>query len=103
MFIVMNRFPVNLDYAEQFETRIANRPRQVEKQPGFVRAQLLRPAQPDEPYIVLTVWESQADFEAWVKAPDFTAQHAGPRSLAGEVFTGPNKVETFEVVLDTAA
>lgn len=101
MFIVMNRFPVNPDYAGQFETRIANRPRLVEQQPGFIRVQLLRPDRPDLPYIVLTMWETRADFEAWVNSPDFTAGHAGSRTLGGEVFTGPNQVEAFEVVLDS--
>ena len=55
MFVVMNRFPVNPEYAEQFETRIKNRPRLVDKQEGFVRVQLLRPGAPEDPYIVLTM------------------------------------------------
>ena len=103
MFIVMNRFPVNSEYAEQFETRIRNRPQQVDKQKGFVRAQLLRPTVPEDPYIVLTVWESKADFEAWVNADTFTEKHAGPRQLSAEVLRGPNKVEKFDVILDTAS
>jgi heme-degrading monooxygenase HmoA len=103
MFIVMNRFFVNPDYVEQFETRIRNRPQQVDSQPGFVRAQLLRPDQSGAPHIVLTVWESKAAFEAWVKADTFTETHAGRRTLAPEVFLSPNRVETFTVVLDTDA
>ena len=101
MFVVMNRFLVNPDYAEQFEARIRNRPGQVDQQPGFIRAQLLRPDQPGEPYIVLTMWESKAEFEAWVKADRFAERHAGRRTLAPEVFLGPNQVETFDVILDT--
>ncbi len=101
MFIVMNRFFVNPEYAEQFETRIRNRPQQVDSQPGFLQAQLLRPDQAGVPYIVLTVWESKAAFEAWVKADTFTEKHAGRRTLAAEVFLGPNQVETFSVILDT--
>ena len=101
MFVVMNRFPVNPDCAEQFEIRIRNRPGRVEKQPGFIRVQLLRPAAPDLPYIVATFWESQADFEAWVKADSFTEKHAGRRTLSSDVFRGPNKVEAFDLILDT--
>jgi len=101
MFVVMNRFPVNPDYAEQFETRIRNRPRHVEQQPGFIRVQLLRPSRPEEPYIVLTFWESKADFETWVKADTFTEKHAGWRTLSPDVFRGPNKVETFDLILDS--
>lgn len=100
-FVVMNRFPVKPEHTEQFEARIRNRPRQVDRQKGFVRAQLLRPNDPADPYIVLTLWESKEDFEAWVNAESFTERHAGPRKLTQEVFRGPNKVETFEVILGT--
>ncbi len=102
MFIVMNRFFVKPEFAAQFEARVQNRPGQVDRQPGFQRVQLLRPANPDAPYIVLTVWESEAHFEAWVKADTFTASHAGPRTLSADIFTRPNQVETFEVLLDSA-
>jgi len=101
MFVVMNRFPVKPEYADQFEARIRNRPGRVDSQPGFVRVQLLRPASPGHPYIVLTEWESKADFEAWVKADTFSERHAGQRTLSREVFTGPNRVETFELILDS--
>ena len=101
MFVVMNRFPVNPAYAGQFEARIRQRPRQVEQQPGFIRVQLLRPDRPEEPYIVLTFWESKTDFETWVKADTFTEKHAGRRTLSPEVFRGPNKVERFDVILDS--
>lgn len=53
MFVVMNRIPVNPDYADQFEERFTNRVREVDKMPGFVRNQVLRPAKPDDPYIIL--------------------------------------------------
>jgi heme-degrading monooxygenase HmoA len=101
VFVVMNRFPVNPEYAEQFETRLRNRPQRVDRQQGFIQAQFLRPSQSDDPYIVLTVWESKADFEAWVKADSFTEKHAGRRTLRPEVFRGPNKVESFEIILDS--
>ena len=86
MFVVMNRFPVNPEYAEQFEARLRNRPRQVDQEQGFIQVQLLRPSQPDGAYIVLTVWESKAAFEAWANAGTFTEQHAGPESCPQTFF-----------------
>lgn len=68
MFVVMNRIPVNPEYKAQFEERFTNRAREVDKMPGFVRNQVLRPANADDPYIVLTVWQSKADFETWVNS-----------------------------------
>ncbi|MFN8459420.1 MAG: antibiotic biosynthesis monooxygenase [Anaerolineae bacterium] len=71
MFIVMNRIPVNPHYKDQFEERFTNRAREVDKMPGFVRNQVLRPANVEDPYIVLTVWHAKADFEAWVNSEAF--------------------------------
>lgn len=102
MFVVMNRIPVNPDYADQFEERFANRAREVDKMPGFVRNQVLRPTNSEDPYIVLTVWQSQADFEAWVSSEAFKKGHAKSGTLPPEVFLGPSKLESFEVILDTA-
>jgi heme-degrading monooxygenase HmoA len=102
MFVVMNRIPVNPDYAEQFEERFTNRAREVDKMPGFVRNQVLRPANPDDPYIVLTVWKAQDDFETWVNSESFQKGHAKSGTLPPETFLGHGKLEQFEIILDTA-
>jgi heme-degrading monooxygenase HmoA len=103
MFVVMNRIPVNPEYQDQFEERFTNRAREVDKMPGFVRNQVLRPANPADPYIVLTVWHSQADFEAWVNSEAFQRGHAKSGTLPREAFSGHSKLESFEVILDTAS
>jgi heme-degrading monooxygenase HmoA len=103
MFVVMNRIPVNPEYKDQFEERFTNRAREVDKMPGFVRNQVLRPANPEDPYIVLTVWQTQADFEAWVNSEAFQKGHAKSGTLPRQAFLGHSKLETFEVILDTAA
>lgn len=101
MFVVMNRISVNPEYQEQFEDRFANRAGEVDKMKGFIRNQVLRPDNPDQPYIVLTVWESKVDFENWVNSEAFTKGHARSGTLPKEAFQGPNKLESFEVILDT--
>jgi len=101
MFVVMNRISVNPEYKEQFEERFANRAGEVDKMKGFVRNQVLRPENPDQPYIVLTVWESKEDFENWVNSEAFIKGHARSGSLPKEAFRGPSKLESFEIILDT--
>ena len=101
MFVVMNRLPVNPDYAEQFEERFANRAREVDRMPGFIRNQVLRPGSSAEPYIVLTYWQSRQDFEAWTSSDEFRRGHARSGTLPPETFLGHGKLETFEVILDT--
>ena len=44
---------------------------QIDKQPGFVRMQVLRPDSPDTPYLVQMTWIDQQAFEAWVGSDDF--------------------------------
>lgn len=102
MFVVMNRIPVNTEYADQFEERFRNRAGEVDKMPGFVRNQVLRPANPDDPYIVLTYWQSKADFDNWVNSEAFQKGHAKSGTLPHDAFRGRAKLESFEVILDTA-
>lgn len=102
MYVVMNRIPVNPDYAEQFEERFKNRAGEVDKMQGFVRNQVLRPNNPEDPYIVMTFWQSKADFEAWVNSDAFKKGHAKSGTLPHQAFKGHAKLESFDVILDTA-
>jgi heme-degrading monooxygenase HmoA len=101
MFVVMNRLPVNPERAELFEERFINRAREVDKMKGFVRNQVLRPGKPDDPYIILTIWESKADFESWVNSDEFKRGHARSGTLPEDTFLGHGKLETFDIILDT--
>lgn len=101
MFVVMNRISVNPKFSEQFEERFRQRAGEVDTMPGFVRNQVLRPANPDDPYVVMTFWQSKDDFEAWVNSDAFRRGHARSGSLPTEAFRGPSRLESFEVILDT--
>lgn len=101
MITVMNRIFVNPEYAEQFEQNFAKRAGLVDTMPGFIANQVLRPQSPEDPYIVLTFWQSRADFEAWTKSEAFTQGHARSGTLPREAFTQRNKIEVHEVILDS--
>ena len=103
MFVVMNRIPVNAEYAEQFEERFRTRAGEVDKMQGFMRNQVLRPVTAEDPYIVMTFWESKEDFDAWVDSDAFKKGHARSGTLPHEAFKGRPKLESFEVVLDSAS
>jgi heme-degrading monooxygenase HmoA len=101
MYIVANRVPVAAQWREQFEERFRTRAGQIDKQPGFVRLQVLRPADADSPYVVLTTWQDKAAFEAWVGSEDFRLAHQNP--LPKEAFTGAGHLEQHEEVIVAAA
>ncbi len=74
MFIVANRVPVASGWEENFEERFRKRAGQIDKQPGFVRMQILKPDSENTPYIVLTTWQDKATFESWVRRFQTCAQ-----------------------------
>ena len=70
---------------------------QIDKQPGFVRMQVLKPQSDDTPYVVLTSWQDKAAFEAWVGSDDFKLAHSNP--MPREAFDGEGKLEMHEVIV----
>jgi heme-degrading monooxygenase HmoA len=97
MYIVTNRVPVAEGWEEAFEERFRQRAGKVEKQPGFVRMQVLKPDTAETPYVVLTTWRDKAAFEGWLGSEDFQAAHRNP--LPKEAFTGQGRIESFEVII----
>ena len=97
MFIVANRVPVASGWEDAFEERFRQRAGQIDKQPGFVRMQVLKPHSEDTPYVVLTTWTDKAAFEAWVGSEDFKLAHSSP--MPKEAFDGQGKLEIHEVVV----
>ncbi len=102
MITVMNRIAVHPEYAEAFEARFLDRARLVDEMPGFVSNQVLRPVNPSDPYVVLTLWNSREEFEAWTSSEAFVQGHARSSSLPKEAFSGPNKLELHEVLQDSS-
>lgn len=102
MYVVMNRIQVDPKYAEAFEERFRTRAGAVDTMPGFIRNIVLRPEDPADPYIVLTMWESREHFEAWTESEAFKLGHARSGTLPSEAFRGPSKLERFVAFLDTA-
>jgi len=101
MIAVANRIYVTPEYAEQFEERFRNRAHLVDGMPGFISNKVLRPTKSDDPYIVLTFWESREHFKGWVSSEEFQKGHSKSGSLPKEAFSGDNKLEIHEIFLDS--
>ena len=102
MITVANRMHIAPDYAEQFEERFRTRAGLVDGMPGFISNMVLRPTAEDDPYVVLTLWETQEAFENWVNSDEFKKGHARSGTLPKEAFTGHNKLEVHEVIQDSS-
>lgn len=95
--VKINAIAVPPGAGPELEKRFAERAHTVEKSPGFLGFQLLRPTKGEDRYFVVTQWESDAAFQAWASGRG-AAAHAGQRA---PVATGASLLE-FDVVLDVA-
>jgi len=100
MFIVTNRIPVASGWEKEFEQRFQNRAGQIDKQPGFVNMQILKPVSDDSPYVVLTTWQDKAAFDQWVGSDDFRLAHANPLPKEATKETGGG-IEMFDMIIST--
>lgn len=83
----------------ELEKRFAGRLQAVDGQPGFISFELLRPVKGEDRYFVLTHWDSEESFQAWLAGPAKDA-HSGER--ARPVASGSSLLE-FEVVQQSVA
>ena len=72
----MNRIACQPDYIERFEEMFRTRAREVDTMPGFQEAKILRPLKEGQPYIIMTYWDNQSNFEEWMKSGAFTRGHS---------------------------
>ena len=95
MIAVSNRIKVSQGCEKEFEARFAGRAGLVDKRPGFIRFEVLRPVKSDY-YVVLTHWQDEASFRAWTESQEFQEAHNNrPRA---EIFAGPNVLEMHEII-----
>ena len=100
MLVVSNRIPVAEDWQDAFEARFQKRAGQIDKQPGFIRLEILRPVDDVSPYIVQTVWENETAFKNWLESDDFKAAHSNP--LPKEAVTGNNQMEMHNIIIKSS-
>jgi heme-degrading monooxygenase HmoA len=101
MITVANRIYVRQEYAAAFEKRFQERAGLVDKMPGFISNQVLRPVNEGDPYVVFTLWHSRADFLNWVRSDEFVKGHAQSGTLPRDAFSQANALEMHEVVQDS--
>lgn len=80
------------------EERFAKRAGEVEKMPGFLGYELLRPVEGETRYFVYTRWETEEDFQAWVQSEAFTRGHAQARPAEGPPVAQHSSLLSFEVI-----
>ncbi len=113
MIVVTNRIPVAAGHERAFEDRFRKRAHLIDRSPGFIKNQILRPIQrrfdhasgrwieveEQGYYLVQTYWESEEAFWNWTRSESFRAAHAD--RPPAEMFAGDNVLEIHEICLST--
>lgn len=71
----INAITVPDDLGDEVARRFGQRLGAVEGQPGFRRFQLLRPTDERNVWLVITEWDDEDAFSAWVRSPAFAEGH----------------------------
>jgi heme-degrading monooxygenase HmoA len=98
MVVKINAIEVAEGRGPELEARFARRAAEVDGQPGFRGFELLRPVKGEDRYFVITHWDSDEDFQNWVKSAAFTRGHAQARADSKGTVAHGSAVLEFEVV-----
>lgn len=73
-FVTINYIRCGDHYRERFEQLFATRAQAIDRMPGFIDMQVLKPNQEGE-YLIVSHWESEETFKTWTRSPEFIEGH----------------------------
>ncbi len=74
-FVAINYIQCEADYKARFEELFASRAHAIDTMPGFVDMQVLKPNTENDPYLIVSFWESEESFKTWTTSPAFIEGH----------------------------
>lgn len=74
-FVAINYITCQPSYCTRFECLFCTRAKQIDTMPGFDSMQVLKPQKDGAPYLVISQWDSEEAFRAWVGSPAFLDGH----------------------------
>lgn len=74
-FVAINYITCLDCYKERFEYLFKTRAMAIDRVPGFRFMKVLKPHKEDQPYLVLSHWDSEEAFKSWTTSPEFIEGH----------------------------
>jgi heme-degrading monooxygenase HmoA len=74
-FVAINYISCKPHYRERFEELFTTRAHAIDRLPGFRNMNVLRPKQDEDNYLIVSYWDSEENFKAWTKSPEFIEGH----------------------------
>jgi heme-degrading monooxygenase HmoA len=81
--IKINAITVPADSGDELARRFASRAGAVDGQSGFEGFELLQPTDERTTWLVITRWDSEDSFQAWVSSPAFGHGHRAHAERSG--------------------
>jgi heme-degrading monooxygenase HmoA len=81
--IKINAITVPADSGDELARRFAARAGAVDSQPGFEGFELLKPTDERTTWLVVTRWQDEESFRAWMTSPAFGQGHRSQAERAG--------------------
>ena len=73
-FVAINYINCEPHYRERFEQLFGTRAHAIDRMPGFVDMQVLKPNGEGE-YLIVSQWSSEEAFKTWTSSPEFLEGH----------------------------
>jgi heme oxygenase (mycobilin-producing) len=74
-FVAINYISCKPHYKERFEQLFSSRAHAIDKLPGFIDMEVLKPNEEDDKYLIVSYWASEENFKTWTKSPEFLEGH----------------------------
>ena len=73
-FVAINYINCEAHYCERFEQLFGTRAHAIDRMPGFMDMQVLKPTGEGE-YLIVSHWSSEEAFKTWTSSPEFIEGH----------------------------
>jgi heme-degrading monooxygenase HmoA len=81
-YVAISRFRVRNGMEPEVAAAFRERPHRVDEAPGFVRMDVLSPANDAAEFWLITYWSDEESFRTWHHGHEFRESHAGiPRGV----------------------
>lgn len=96
-FVALSQFVIANGMMEEVKEAFRSRPHLVDNAPGFIRMDVMVPADsPDEIWLV-TYWTDEDSYRVWHRSHEYHESHRGiPKGL--KLVPGSSKIRCFEYV-----
>lgn len=74
-FVAINNISCKEHYKPRFEELFKSRIKAIDKMPGFIFMNVLKPMNNDGDYLIVSYWKNEDAFKVWTKSANFIEGH----------------------------